>query len=344
MRETVVVTGVSGFVAKYVALALLRKGYKVRGTLRSSTKEDRVRNDLLEAGANVDNLSFAIANLTSDDGWEAAAEGCDYVQHVASPFPLDQPRHKEALVPEALGGTMRVLNAALKANVKRVVLTSSIAAMMYRAGRPKTEFHFSENDWTDPEWSGTHPYSVSKTRAELAAWDWVEKAGREKLVVINPGVVVGPTMGKDGSTSTEIIKMMLEGTMPKTLPIANPLVDVRDLAELHVVAMELKEAGGRRLIGTSGTLSFGEIAQLLSKEYPELKDKIPQSDFSPFLVRLMKLFVPGVRTIRAEVGIRSIANADYVSELTGVPFRPVEEAVLATARSILGRVDNRLQP
>lgn len=344
MAETVLVTGISGFVAKFVALALLRKGYNVRGTLRSSSKEDDVRKDLVEAGANIDNLSFAVANLTSDDGWEAAVEGCDYVQHVASPFPIEQPRHKEALVPEALGGTMRVLNAALKADVKRVVLTSSIAAMMYRAGRPKTEFHFSEKDWTDPEWSETHPYSVSKTRAELAAWDWAEKAGRERLVVINPGVVVGPTMGKDGSTSTEIIRMMLEGTMPRTLPIANPLVDVRDLAELHVAAMTLKEAGGRRLIATSGTMSFGEIAQLLSNAYPDLKDKIPQSDFPPFLVRLMKLLVPGVRTIRAEVGIRSIAHADYVSELTGVSFRPVEEAVLATAQSMLGRVDERVQP
>jgi nucleoside-diphosphate-sugar epimerase len=300
-------------------------------------KEDAVRNDLIETGVNVENLDFFVANLTSDDGWDAAVEGCDYVQHVASPFPLEQPRHKEALVPEALGGTMRVLNAALKANVKRVVLTSSIAAMMYRAGRPKTEFHFSENDWTDPAWAGTHPYSVSKTRAELAAWEWAEKAGREKLVAINPGVVVGPTMGKNGSTSTEIIKMMLEGAMPKTLPIANPLVDVRDLAELHVVAMELEEAGGRRLIGTSGTLSFAQIAKLLSEEYPHLKGKIPQSDFSPFLVSLLKLFMPSVRTIRAEVGIRSIADADYVSELTGVSFRPVEDAVLATARSILGR-------
>ena len=343
MRETVLVTGISGFVAKYVALALLRKGYNVRGTLRSSAKEDDVRNDLIEAGANVENLSFFVANLTSDDGWESAVQGCDYVQHVASPFPLEQPRHKEALVPEALGGTMRVLNAALKANVKRVVLTSSIAAMMYRAGRPKTEFHFSEKDWTDPEWSETHPYSVSKTRAELAAWDWAEKAGREKLAVINPGVVVGPTMGKDGSTSTEIIKMMLEGTMPKTLPIANPLVDVRDLAELHVVAMTLKEAGGRRLIGSSGTMSFGEMAQLLSKEYPELKSKIPQSEFSPLLVKLMKLLVPSVRTIRAEVGIRSLANAEYVSELTGVSFRPVKEAVLATSQSLLGRVDKSIQ-
>lgn len=337
MSGTVLVTGISGFVAKYVALALLRKGYNVRGTLRSPGKEESVRHDLIEAGADVANLSFVIANLTSDDGWAAAVEGCDYVQHVASPFPLEQPRHKEALVPEALGGTLRVLNAALKENVKRVVLTSSIAAMMYRAGRPKTAFHFSENDWTDPEWSETHPYAVSKTRAELAAWDWAKKAGREKLVVINPGVVVGPTMGKDGSTSTEIIRIMLEGAMPKTLPIANPLVDVRDLAELHVAAMVLKEAGGRRLIGTSGTLSFGEMAQLLRKAYPQLKDKIPQSDFSPFLVSLMKLLVPSVRTIRAEVGIRSIANADYVTELTGVKFRPVEEAVLATAQSILAR-------
>ena len=239
---------------------------------------------------------------------------------------------------------MRVLNAALDANVKRVVLTSSIAAMMYREGRPKIEFHFSESDWSDPEWSGTHPYSVSKTRAELAAWEWAKTAGQDKLVVVNPGVVVGPTMGKDGSTSTEIIRMMLEGGMPRTLPIANPLVDVRDLAELHVAAMELPAAGGRRLIGTSGTLSFSEIAGILSKAYPQLRDKIPQSDFSPLFVSLMKLLVPGVRTIRAEVGIRSIADADYVSELTGVSFRPVEEAVLATARSIVERGAEQRQP
>lgn len=196
MADTVLVTGISGFIAKHVARALLEAGYLVRGTVRSADREGEVREALAtHVGGASERLTFVQADLEGDAGWSEAAAGCAYVQHIASPFPMSQPRDREALVPQARQGTLRVLEAAAAAGAQRIVLTSSMAAMAYRPGRPAA-FPVGETDWTDPEWRALSAYIVSKTRAEQAAWAWAEARGeRERLTVVNPAFVLGPALG-----------------------------------------------------------------------------------------------------------------------------------------------------
>ncbi len=252
MSELVLLTGISGFIAKHVALELLRQGYQVRGTVRQKAAGDAVTATLRAAGADTTGLSFIEADLTKDDGWQEAAKGCRYVQHLASPFPLKQPKEREGLIPMAVGGTARVLDAALRAGAERVVLTSSIVSMMYRAGRAG-DLPLRESDWTDTDWPGANPYAISKTRAEQEAWRIMRAAGAEtRLAVVNPGLVLGPLLDRDFGTSVNVIKLMLDGKYPAIPPINFPVVDVRDLALVHVRAMTLAEAGGRRLLSAGG--------------------------------------------------------------------------------------------
>jgi dihydroflavonol-4-reductase len=256
MSELVLVTGISGFIAKHVALNLLQCGYSVRGTLRTPKRADEVRQALQTHSADTSGLSFVEADLGSDSGWAEAASGCTYVQHVASPFPIKQPRHREALVPEARQGALRVLEAARAADVKRIVFTSSMASMIHRANRPK-QMTVTEDDWTDPTLNRLSPYIVSKTRAERAAWDWARENGWERrLTVINPGFVLGPTLDGQTCTSLDVIKLFMKAAYPAVPPAVYPVVDVRDLAELHVRAMTAPDAGGRRLIAAADTLSM----------------------------------------------------------------------------------------
>jgi dihydroflavonol-4-reductase len=218
MSELVLVTGISGFIAKHVALNLLQCGYSVRGTLRTPKRADEVRQALQTHSADTSGLSFVEADLGSDSGWAEAASGCTYVQHVASPFPIKQPRHREALVPEARQGALRVLEAARAADVKRIVFTSSMASMIHRANRPK-QMTVTEDDWTDPTLNRLSPYIVSKTRAERAAWDWARENGWERrLTVINPGFVLGPTLDGQTCTSLDVIKLFMKAAYPAVPP------------------------------------------------------------------------------------------------------------------------------
>jgi dihydroflavonol-4-reductase len=220
MTDQVLVTGISGFIAKHVALALLNAGYAVRGTVRHAAAASAVSSALARQGGDISRLSFVVADLGAAAGWSDAVAGCRYVQHIASPFPIEVPRDRESLVPAAREGTLRVLDASLAAGVERIVATSSMVAMMYRADRPAA-YTVRESDWSDPEWSLLSAYQVSKTRAERAAWTWLDERGaRERYCAINPGFVQGPLLDAKSGTSLDVIKLIMTGAYPAVPPAA----------------------------------------------------------------------------------------------------------------------------
>ena len=335
MTDSVLVTGISGFIAKHVALSLLRAGFAVRGTVRALTTGEKVRATLVRHGADATCLEFVAADLTADAGWTEAVAGCRYVAHVASPFPMSQPLDREGLVPAARDGALRVISAALKAGAERVVMTSSMAAMAYRANRPAT-ITFGEQDWTDPDWPVLSAYVVSKTRAELAAWDYVRQAGAEaRFATVNPGFVLGPALDSDIGTSLRVIQMIMKGTYPALPPTSFPIIDARDLGELHVAALTKPAAASRRLIGAADTLSMQQMGRELAKAFPAYAHKIPTHRVPAGLVRLAALFNPGLSAILPDLGTVPLADSRYVSELTGVTFRPAAEAVRAAGASLI---------
>lgn len=332
MAKRILVTGVSGFIAKHVALQLLQKGYEVQGTVRALNKADQVRRSLSEAGADITGLTFASADLSRDDGWEEAAEGCDGVMHIASPFPISQPRDRNALTPAARDGALRVLRAAKKA--ERIIMTSSLAAMMYRPNRPKN-FAVTENDWTDIKWNSLSAYVVSKTEAENAAWEAATNDGyKHRLTTVNPGLVLGTALDDDIGASLDVVRLFLKGAYPAMPPVSYPSVDVRDVAELHVRALETPEAGGRRLVAAEETLSMEDIGSVLREAFPERAKKIPEKVLPAGLVRVLAFFDRSLASVLPDLGAVPHAETDYVKALTGQSFRSAREAVVDAARSL----------
>ncbi|WP_428409427.1 NAD-dependent epimerase/dehydratase family protein [Hyphococcus sp.] len=333
MADKVLVTGVSGFIAKHAALQLLNKGYEVRGTIRALNKAVQVKKSLEEAGADVARLSFAAADLSSDERWDEAARGCDGVLHIASPFPIAQPRDRYALVPAARDGSLKVLNAAKKA--AHIVMTSSVAAVMYRAGRP-AEFTMSESDWTDEDWKLCTPYIVSKTAAEQAAWDAAVIGGfKHRLTTINPGLVLGPPLDDDIGASVDLVKLMMKGAYPALPNASYPIVDVRDVAALHVAALENPQTGGRRLIAAADTLSLKEIAVILREAFPDHAKKIPTASLPDALVHFMAIFDRSIASVLPDLGVKPMAETAYVTDLAGVSFRPAREAVIDAGAALV---------
>ena len=279
-NQTVLVTGGTGFVGIHTILQLLQKGYHVNTTLRSLSKKDSIIDALKEAG--IDDftpLAFFEADLTSDTGWEEAVADVDYVLHVASPFPAQDPNDENELIIPAREGALRVLKAAKKAGVKRVVLTSSFAAIGY-SRNPKDHI-FTEEDWTDAS-APIPPYIKSKTVAEKAAWEYIETEGGDlELTVVNPVGIFGPVLGGISSASLDIaVSGILNGVIRESPNFTMGVVDVRDVAAIHLTAMTHPEAGGERFIAASdGVMSFYDVAELFKKERPELAEKI--ADMQP---------------------------------------------------------------
>src|SRR4051794_40790274 len=238
--QLVLVTGGSGFIGAHCIKRLHEDGFRVRTTVRSLAREGEVR-DMVGDGP----LEVVTADLTADDGWAEAVAGCAYVLHVASPFPLAQPKNEDDLIVPAREGALRVLRAAREANVRRVVLTSSFAAIGYGHGHPDTVY--DEASWTDVDGGGVSADAEAKTIAERAAWEYVGGEALE-LAVVNPVAVLGPLLGPDASTSIELVKRLLDGSMPGTPKVAYGLVDVRDVADLHVRAMTAPEGAGERFL------------------------------------------------------------------------------------------------
>lgn len=314
--ETVLVTGGSGYLGAQCIARLLQDGYAVRTTLRSLSRVDEVRETVRKAGAPANGeLSFVEADLTRDDNWAAAVEGCRYVLHVASPFPAENPADENELIIPAREGALRVLRAARDAGVKRVVLTSSFAAIGY--GRDKQNHVFSENDWTNVD-AVSHAYVKSKALAERAAWDFIAAEGNGlELTVINPVGIFGPVYSKDLSASVAmVIGSILSGAVTETPDLTFGAVDVRDVADIHVVAMTHEAAAGERFLATAdGTVGFYEVAGLIRRERPERAEKV--ADLSPIAPELYA----------------TLTN-DKARRVLGWTPRSWEESILATVDTL----------
>lgn len=334
--SNILVTGGSGFVGGHVILQLLEAGHEVRTSVRSLSKEQAVRDTLAHAGAkNLDRLSFVAADLNQDDGWADAVAGCDYVQHVASPFPLGQPKDENDLIRPAVDGTVRVLRAARDAGVKRVVLTSSFAAIGY--GHGDAAAAYTEADWTNVDGPAVQPYMKSKTLAERAAWDFVEREGNGlELVVVNPVGIFGPVLNEDLSTSIEIIKRMLEGGLPGAPRLYFGVVDVRDVAGMQIKAMTAPEAKGERFLAVAGDpVSIYDMSVILQQGMGEKAAKAKLRQFPDWLMRVMGLFNPLAREAGPRLGIRAAASNAKARERLGWKFRSNEEAILASGESLI---------
>jgi dihydroflavonol-4-reductase len=335
VKELVLVTGISGYIARHVARVLLARGYRVRGTVRSLAKADAVKRDLANAGADIAGLTFIEADLESDKNWDEAVKGCSYIQHIASPFPLEQPTDREALVPAARAGAQRVLAAGFSQNVKRIVMTSSMVSMMGKPGKGP-HMAITEDDWTEPTWRLLTAYAVSKTKAELSAWEYAKVQGFEsKLTVINPGLVLGPAIGTSFGVSLQLVQQMLAGEFPRAPKVAYPIVDVRDVAELHVEAMIKQKAKGRRLIAASNTLWMKDIAAVLRENFPVVGKKVPKGEIPNFVVRMIGFFDDRIKAVISDLGTLHTADTNYVSEITGVKFRPAEETIVDSVQFLI---------
>lgn len=338
MSDLVLVTGFTGFIASHVVKRLIDQGYRVRGSVRNQAKAQGVIDKLAVNGVDVSNIELVEADLSSDLGWKDAVQDCRYIQHIASPFPLEAPADREALVPEARTGAQRVLEHGFSAGVERIVLTSSIVAMMGQKGRGK-EMAITEQDWSDPEWPLLTAYPVSKTRAELSAWAYVKAQGLEKsLVTVCPGLVFGPDTYENAGASLYVLKGMFSGQFPRVPKLAFPIIDVRDCASIHTAAMTAPDAAGRRLMAGADTLWMREIATILQNEFPK-SSKLPKGDMPNFILRIVSIFDDRLKGILPDIGTYHTAKAEYVTNITGVMPRPAKEAIIAAAESLIQNGD-----
>jgi len=334
--ELVLVTGGTGFVGAHCIMQLLDAGYQVRTTIRSLTREADVRAMLRQGGVEAgDRLSFAAADLTSDSGWAEAVAGCTYVLHVASPFPPEIPKHEDEVIIPARDGALRVLKAARDAGVKRVVLTSSYAAIGY--GQPQQSAPFDETNWTDPEGDDVRAYVKSKTLAERAAWDFIAREGGAlELSVVNPVAVLGPVLADDYSTSIMLIKRLIDGAMPGAPRLYFGIVDVRDVAAMHLTCMTHPAAKGERFLAAAGEfLSIAQIARVLKRTMGAAAKRVPTMELPDFLVRLAARRDPAVQQILPELGKRKNGANAKARRVLGWSPRTNEEAIVATAESLI---------
>ena len=329
--EKVLVTGASGFIAEHCIIELLKNGYSVKGSLRSMNREQEVR-DAIKTGASDENLEFCKLDLLEDDGWEDAMWDCDYLMHVASPFVIEDPKDENELIKPAKEGTLRALNAAKKAGIKRVVLTSSVAAVNSHMMSGTSD----HTTWTDINSKYVTPYQKSKTIAEKAAWDFYnnqDNSNKMELAVINPGGVMGPQLGNDlGGASTQIVSQLISGKFPMIHALSFPFIDVRDVAILHLKAMTTPDADGKRFIAAHSKPTWMyEVAEVLSAAgYEKIKLKKAPS----FMLKLIGLFDNKTKSLVPMLDkYVPCDNSQTVRILNWEPM-PWEQAFIEHAKSI----------
>ena len=304
--------------------------------MRDLKREGDVRAMLRNGGAEPDGrLSFVAADLTSDAGWTEAVAGCEYVLHVASPLPPAVPKHEDELIVPARDGALRVLRAARDAGVKRVVLTSSFAAVGY--GYKPQSAPFDETNWTHLDGDDVAPYTKSKTLAERAAWDFIAKeGGRLELSVVNPVGVFGPVLGADYSASILIVQRLMDGALPGSPKLSFGIVDVRDVVDLHIRAMTLRAAKGERFLAVAGDfLWMREVAQVLKERMGSDARRVPARELPKWMVRLASLRDPAIKLILPELGKRKNATNEKARRMLGWTPRSNEEALTATGESLV---------
>lgn len=334
-KPVVLVTGGSGFIAVHIIVQLLEKNYSVRATLRSMGRQEEVKDMVLAGGvADIEDLSFVGADLTSDKNWNQAVKGADYMIHVASPTPNRIYKDENEMIQPAREGVLRVLRAARGAGVKRVVLTSAFGAI--GVGHKQHVGPYTEEDWSNTD-VNIHAYQKSKTLAERAAWEFIRQEGRGlELATVNPVGVMGPILGKDYSHSNEIVRNMLEGKLKSVPKIYSDYVDVRDVAALHILAMVRPEASGERFIASSAeNLSTLEITRILRKHLGQDAEHVPTKELPNLLVRAAALFNPKLRMIATLLGQDMSTSNEKAKRLLGWNPRPAEEAIVATGESML---------
>ena len=332
MSQTVLITGVSGFIAKHPALACLRAGHRVRGTARSPDKGAAAR-ESLAANVPLDQFELVTADLMSDAGWDKAMTGVDSVIHIASPNPVIQPKDENQTIRPAVEGTLRVLEAAASAGVKRVVQTSSIMAITY--GHPRDKTHFTAQDWTDPDATDATPYSKSKTLSERAARNFMATSQTGMTYAsVNPGYVYGPLLDGEMPGSIEMIQMLMAGKYPGSARSHLPSVDVRDVAQTHVQAM-LSPIDGGRYPAVAGSLWMAEMSRAIREQLGAHGRKVPARELPDWFIRLIALFDPAPRSITPYLSREYHVDNSITREQLGLSFIPPMEAVLASARSIV---------
>jgi dihydroflavonol-4-reductase len=333
--STVLVTGGTGFLGGWCIAGLLDRGYEVRTTVRSLSREADVRAAVERAGGDAgDRLTVLAADLNSDAGWADAVDGCRYVLHVASPFPPAQPKDPDELIVPARDGALRVLGASLDAGAERIVMTSSVAAVR-GGGPPVNGSVYDEHDWTDGDDASFTPYTRSKTIAEKAAWQLVaDRNAGDRLATVNPGAIIGPALSDDRSFSLQLIERLLNG-MPAMPKLGFTFVDVRDVAELHILAMTDPAAGGKRLLAVDRFMWMSEVAAVLRERLGPQAGKVPSRVAPNIMIRAMALFDPAVRTIVSDLGHRPEYSSALARETLGWTPRPLEDSIAETAESLI---------
>ncbi|KPF55873.1 epimerase [Novosphingobium sp. AAP1] len=331
MGGTVLVTGGSGYIAGYIIRALLDEGWTVNTTVRDLAREAQLRAQL---GGSYATLRFFKADLMDDKGWRAAMDGCSHVCHVASPITVQAPRQEDELILPAREGALRALRFARAAGVERFVQTSSVAAIVY--GHGKGIRRFTEADWTDTDGPGVHAYAKSKTLAERAAREWIAREGRGmEFVSINPSVVLGPVWGEDYSTSIELVRQLLAGAVPGCADLGFGVVDVRDVAALHVRALTEPGIDGERFIASGPFLKMIDIARILRQQLGQQARRVPLRHVPDWMVHALALVNPMVRQVTGELGNVRDTDAGHALSRLGWATRPVEQTIADCAQSLI---------
>jgi dihydroflavonol-4-reductase len=336
--STVLLTGAGGYIGKHVALQLLNKGYDVRASVRDLKRSQEVKDAItphLAPGVNLEKaLTFVLLDLNKDSGWDEALAGVDVLMHTASPFPIASPKNEDEIIRPAVDGTLRALRAAKAAGVKRVVLTSSVAAI-YGCDLPTGVSEFDETMWTDV----THPvgsvaYTKSKTLAEKAAWDFIKSEASDiALTTINPVLVMGAPLDRHYGSSISVVERVLKGKDPMLPDLRFGIVDVKDVAKMHVECIDVKTTFGQRILASSGTLSFVQIAEIIKSAYPESKTKTGKAP--NFLIKFLANFDADIKAVLPLLGKPMLVSNKKAKSLLGMTFISAEASVKDSAAFLI---------